>query len=83
MQMTQELEGGITTMCNVSQGIAERAFNDGISQGISRGISQGISQGKIDAYLEMVREVLISITDAAKKLSLTEQEILDMIKTEK
>ena len=83
MQMTQELEGGITTMCNVSQGIAERAFNDGISQGISRGISQGISQGKIDAYLEMVREGLISITDAAKKLSLTEQKILDMIKTEK
>ena len=79
MQMTQELEGGITTMCNVSQGIADRAFNDGISQGISH----GISQGKIDAYLEMVREVLISITDAAKKLSLTEQEILNMIKTEK
>ena len=35
MQMTQELEGGISTICNVSQGIADRAFNDGISQGIS------------------------------------------------
>ena len=41
MQMTRELEGGIDTMCNVSQGIKEKSLATGIAQGITQGIEQG------------------------------------------
>lgn len=34
MQMTRELEGGIDIMCNVSQGIKEKAYNEGIAKGV-------------------------------------------------
>ena len=38
MQMTRELEGGIDIMCNVSQGIKEKAYNQGIAEGIEIGV---------------------------------------------
>ena len=38
-------------MCNVSQGIKEKALATGIAQGMAQGIAQGIEQGKLDAYL--------------------------------
>ena len=83
MQITRKLEGGINSMCNVSQGIKEKAFSkgvaQGISQGISRGISQGISQGKLDAILDLLREGFISISTAAEKLNLNEDEVSKML----
>ena len=75
MQMTRELEGGIDTMCNVSQGIKEKALATGIAQGIT----QGIEQGKLDTYLELLRDGLISVSDAAKRLCLSESAILEML----
>ena len=75
MQMTRKLEGGIDTMCNVSQGIKEKALATGIAQGIT----QGIEQGKLDTYLELLRDGLISVSDAAKRLCLSESAILEML----
>ena len=72
MQMTRQLQGGIKSMCNVSQGIKEKAF--------SQGISQGISQGKLDTILDLLREGLISIPTAAQKLNLSEEEIIKKLK---
>ena len=83
MQMTRKLEGGIDTMCNVSQGIKEKALATGIAQGmaqgIAQGIEQGIEQGKLDTYLELLRDGLISVSDAAKRLCLSESTILEML----
>lgn len=59
-------------MCNVSQGIKEKAF--------SQGISQGIIQGKLDTILDLLREGLISVSTAAQKLNLNEEEIIKMLK---
>ena len=75
MQMTRKLEGGIDTMCNVSQGIKEKALATGIAQGMA----QGIEQGKLDTYLELLRDGLISVSDAAKRLCLSEATILEML----
>ena len=75
MQMTRKLEGGIDTMCNVSQGIKEKALATGIAQGIT----QGIEQGKLDTYLELLRDGLISVSDAAKRLCLSESAFLEML----
>ena len=71
MHMTRELEGGIDTMCNVSQGIKEKAYD--------AGVAQGISQGKLDTYLELLRDGLLSISDVAHKLNITEQEVQKML----
>ena len=70
-------------MCNVSQGIKEKALATGIAQGmaqgIAQGIEQGIEQGKLDTYLELLRDGLISVSDAAKRLCLSESAILEML----
>ena len=51
-----------------------------LSQGISQGISQGVVQGKLDTILELLREGLISISTAAQKLDLSEEEVKKMLK---
>lgn len=47
---------------------------------LNQGISQGITQGKIDTYLELLRDGLISVTDAAKRLCLSEDAVKEMMK---
>lgn len=47
---------------------------------ISQGISQGVVQGKLDTILELLREGLISISTAAQKLDLSEEEVKKMLK---
>ena len=51
-----------------------------LNQGISQGISQGVVQGKLDTILELLREGLISISTAAQKLDLSEEEVKKMLK---
>ena len=45
MKMTRKLEGGIHSMCNVAEGLWERAVESGLEHGIQQGIEQGIQQG--------------------------------------
>ena len=42
----------------------------------AEGIQQGIEQGKIELMISMIKDKIISINDAAKKLGITESEIL-------
>ena len=42
----------------------------------AEGIEQGIEQGKIELMISMIKDKIISINDAAKKLGITESEIL-------
>ena len=69
MQMTRQLQGGINHMCNVSQGIKEKAFAQGISQGeknmlirlIKKKLSKNMSMEAISADLEVDIETIASI----------------------
>lgn len=69
MQMTRQLQGGINHMCNVSQGIKEKAFAQGISQGeknmlirlIKKKLSKNMSLEAISADLEVDIETIASI----------------------
>ena len=47
---------------------------------LNQGISQGVVQGKLDTILELLREGLISISTAAQKLDLSEEEVIKMLK---
>lgn len=59
---------------------AKTILNQGISQGISLGKQQGISLGKLESYIEMIRDGFISITEAAKRLQMSEEELQEKMK---
>lgn len=50
-------------MCNVSQGIADKAF----------------AQGEQNMLLELLRDGIITVADAAKKLCLSEDKVKEMM----
>lgn len=62
--MTTELEGCVSDMCNISEAILERA----LEEGLEKGIEQGIEKNQLDNIVKLM-----------KKLSLTEEEAMDML----
>ena len=54
LRMTRNLEGGIDTMCNLSQGVKEAGIHIGLQQGIQQGIQQGLQQSK-----RLLNEILL------------------------
>lgn len=82
--MTTELEGCVSDMCNISEAILERALEEGLEKGIEQGIEQGLEKG-IEQGLEqgleqgIEKNQLDNIVKLMKKLSLTEEEAMDML----
>ena len=70
--MTTELEGCVSDMCNISEAILERALEEGLETGREKGLEQGIEQG-------IEKNQLDNIVKLMKKLSLTEEEAMDML----
>lgn len=66
--MTTELEGCVSDMCNISEAILERALKEGLEKGIEQGLEQGIEKNQLDNIVKLM-----------KKLSLTEEEAMDML----
>lgn len=66
--MTTELEGCVSDMCNISEAILERALEEGLEKGLEQGLEQGIEQNQLDNIVKLM-----------KKLSLTEEEAMDML----
>jgi flagellar biosynthesis/type III secretory pathway protein FliH len=46
IKMTHNLESEVSGMCNLSDGIEERATARGIARGMAQGIEQGIARGR-------------------------------------
>ena len=92
LKMTTELEGCVSDMCNISEAILERALEEGLEKGIEQGLEKGIEQG-IEQGLEqgleqgiekgieqgIEKNQLDNIVKLMKKLSLTEEEAMDML----
>jgi predicted transposase YdaD len=64
LKMTTELEGCVSDMCNISEAILERA----LEEGLEKGLEQGIEKNQLDNIVKLM-----------KKLSLTEEEAMDML----
>ena len=45
IDVTSDMEEEMRTMCNLSEGIAEEAWADGMAQGMERGMAQGMERG--------------------------------------
>ena len=60
ISMSHELESEVSSMCNLSEAIEEKAIEQGLEQGIERGIKQGIEQGieqGIRGLVDILREM--------------------------
>ena len=51
----------------------------GMEKGMEKGIEKGIEKGKAEAYIEMIKDGLISVTDATKKLGISEEALKKMM----
>lgn len=80
LKMTTELEGCVSDMCNISEAILERALEEGLEKGIEQGIEQGLEQGLEQGIEQGIeKNQLDNIVKLMKKLSLTEEEAMDML----
>ena len=76
--MTEEMEGEVENMCNLSDGVERK--------GIEKGIAIGIAQGTLSTLCSLVCDNILSIEDAAKRVELTVEEFttqLDIYKRTK
>ena len=71
IKMTEELDEEVVGMCNLSQGIEEKAICVGLQKGIQQGrqigIQQGIQQGTQQALLNSLRNLMETMHIAADK----------------
>ena len=53
---------------------------DGKREGIEKGIEQGIEQGKLSVLVNLVKDKLLSVAEAAKQLGVSESEFTKLVK---
>ena len=58
----------------------ERGREEGIKQGLERGIEQGLERGKLFAFLDMVRQGLLTPEVASEQLGMTVAEFEELLK---
>ena len=66
--VSMELEGGFISMCNLSEAIMERGYEQGLEQGIIKNL------------LSLVKKGLLSVRDAAQEAGMTQEEFETLIK---
>ena len=75
IEMTSKFDEEVMEMCNLSDGVWTKGYNEGeakgmaqgIAQGMAQGIAQGIAQGKIQERLDMIRNLMRSLGLSADK----------------
>ena len=83
MIMTYELERRVDDMCNLSEVIIGNAVKQGLAQGIeegkargmAEGMAEGMAQGAYEAYASLVRDGLLSMEEAARRLNMSVEEL--------
>ena len=73
--MSHELESEVSSMCNLSEAIEEKAIEQGIERGIEQGIERGIEQGKSVTIYDLVQTEVIPPAVGAEKLGITVEQL--------
>ena len=76
MPMTEELEGEVEEMCNLSKGVWEKGIEQGIEQGIERGLSRGVERGMRETVFSFVKKKMLkgkSLSQIAEELDESEE----------
>ncbi len=61
-------------MCKAIEGIRNDARLEGIEEGIEEGIKEGIKEGVLKTLISLVKDGVLTITDAAKRADMTVSE---------
>ena len=77
------------TMCNLSVGIFERAWNQGVTAGMTKGLAEGLEKGREEGRKELTRAFVMQLLGMHMPLSFilqatkcSEKEIRDIAEEE-
>ena len=76
IKMTQELESGVTDVCNLSKGVEERGIAIGMERGLKAGIEQGMEAGMLQAIKNLMDTLKMTAEQAMATLKIPENEWL-------
>ena len=89
IDLNEEEEGMVDTMCNLSVGIFERAWNQGGAAGMTKGLEQGLEKGREEGRKELTRAFVMQLLEMHMPLSFilqatkcNEKEIRDIAEEE-
>ncbi len=74
VKMTKKIEREVLGMCNISDGIVDKAINKGIAQGIAQDITKGITETRIDSIKSIMTNLSLTFEQALKALNIPEEE---------
>jgi len=69
IDLNEEEEGMVDTMCNLSVGIFERAWNQGVAAGMTKGLEQGLEKGREEGRKELTRAFVMQLLEMHMPLS--------------
>ena len=72
--MTETLEGEVSEMCNLSQGVLAKGREEGIQQGIQQGMKQGWDQAIVRSARSLMKKTGWSVDEALSALEVPEAE---------
>ena len=72
--MTETLEGEVSEMCNLSQGVLAKGREEGIQQGIQQGMKQGWDEAIVRSARSLMKKTGWSVDEALSALEAPEAE---------
>ena len=69
IDLNEDEEGMVDTMCNLSVGIFERAWNQGVAAGMTKGLEQGLEKGREEGRKELTRAFVMQLLEMHMPLS--------------
>ena len=67
-------------MCEVLDRVEARGMEKGIAKGREEGIKEGIKEGTINVLISLVKDGILSISDAARRAGMSEESFRGYIK---
>ena len=83
--MNEDEEGMVDTMCNLSVGIFERAWNQGFTVGFAKGRAKGREEGRKEltrAFVMQLLEMHMPLSFILQAAKCSEKEIRDIAEEE-
>ena len=74
IDVTEEIDREVSSMCNLSTGIFEKGMEAGIAQGMEAGIARGMEAGRLEALFDLVEDGTLTISKAAEKAKMESSE---------
>ena len=78
--MTEEMEGEVTEMCNLSDVLEERAMEKGRAEGMEKGRAEGIMLGVTNNIKQLMVNLKMTAEQAMNALGIPQQEQAEYMK---